>query len=61
MNQADLYVYGFTTGGQLRRLLFEELHVALYHALRDLQDGDTKPRGIRQGPRMLFSRALFAL
>jgi hypothetical protein len=62
MEQADLFVYGFTTGGHLRRLLFEELHVALYHALRDLQEGDAQPLGIRRGARVLYARpALEAL
>jgi hypothetical protein len=53
---AELYTYGFVAGGYRRRLLFEELHVALYHALGDLHDGEANPLGIRRGRTVLYRR-----
>jgi hypothetical protein len=54
---ADCYVYGFVSGGHRGRLLFEELHSALYMALTDLHQGNGRePIGIRQGKRVLYWR-----
>jgi hypothetical protein len=53
---ADCYMYGFVSSGHGGRLLFEDLHSALYTALLDLHDGRREPLGIRQGKRVIYWR-----
>jgi hypothetical protein len=50
------FAYGFISGGRRGRLLFEELHSALYTALLDLHEQRREPLGIRQGARLLYRR-----
>lgn len=58
----ECYIYAFLSGGHQQRLLFEDLHSALYSALCDQRDGEATPIGIRRGEHILYRHsALVAL